>query len=192
MIFVPRRNIYTRRPYWQRGSVSVTPFANAAQQGVLSLTPLVTDVEIWHTGGTGQTRVGIIFHDYRAGSGSDDGRILTKKHFAGGVEVITDMGNDDAGPPVDHTGEWTDETVTESEWEVANVSIESGTFSVAHAAVGVYSALDTQDMLWQRIRTGGPGRTPGTTIVESTFRVREVADTANFTEFTVKLTAVQT
>ncbi len=34
MIFVPRRNIYTRRPYWQRGSVSVTPFANAAQQSV--------------------------------------------------------------------------------------------------------------------------------------------------------------
>ncbi len=35
MIFVPRRNIYTRKPYWQRGSVSVTPFANAAQQGAV-------------------------------------------------------------------------------------------------------------------------------------------------------------
>lgn len=34
MIFVPRKNIYTLKgPKWQRGSVSMSAFANAAQQG---------------------------------------------------------------------------------------------------------------------------------------------------------------
>ncbi len=174
-------------PKYQRGVLHPVGFWHPT-----GIVPLVTDIEIWHTGATGQTRAGIVFHDYRAGAGSDDGRILTKKHFAGGVETFTDMGDDDQSTPVDHTGEWTDETVTETEWEVANVSIESGSFTIAFASVGVYTTLDTRDMLWQIGRTGGPGRTPGTSIVESTFRVREVADTANFTEFTVKLTAVQT
>ena len=154
--------------------------------------PFVSNVEIKHTGGSGATRCGIIFHDDRAGAGSNDGRILTKKHFAGGVESIVDMGNDDAVPAVDHTGEWTLDPVIESEWEVANTSIESGAFTSFHAAVGVYTALNVKDMLWQINRTGGKGRTPGTSVVNSTFRIREVADIANFTSFTVKLTAIQT
>lgn len=34
MIFVPRKNIYTLKgPKWQRGSVSMSAFVNAAQQG---------------------------------------------------------------------------------------------------------------------------------------------------------------
>ena len=155
--------------------------------------PLVTDIHILKTGATGTSRAGIRFHDYRAGLGSDDGRILTKIHRAGTITTITDMGDDDTSPtPVDHTGEWTSDPVTESAWEVANTSISSGTFSFAHAAVGVYSTLDTRDMLWQKQRPGGPSRTPGTSQVIAQFRIREVADTANGTDFEVKLTAIQT
>ncbi|MHA2202044.1 MAG: hypothetical protein ACXABN_19435, partial [Candidatus Thorarchaeota archaeon] len=127
------------------------------------------------------------------GAGGDDGRVLTKKHFDAGTGVFTDMGNDDTSPtPVDHTGEWTSDTITESEWEVANTSITSGAFNVAHAAVGVYSLLSTRDMLWQIGRTGGKARTPGTSTVVAQFRIREVADTSNFTDFQVTLVANQT
>lgn len=164
-------------------------FAAAAPGGT---TPSVSNIEILFTGSVGATRAAIVFHDDRAGLGSNDGRILTKKHFAGGSTTFTDMGNDDASPAVDHTGEWTSDVIVESEWEVANVSIQSGTFTAAHAAVGVFSPLNTKDMVWQKARPGGKGRTPGTSIVESRFRIREIADPGNFTEFAVKLTAIQT
>lgn len=156
-----------------------------------STTPSVSNIEILFSGTSGRTDVGIVFHD----GGSDDGRVLTKKHFSQDTNPATfvDMGNDDAGTPVDHTGEWTTDVVTESEWEVACVSIEDGgPFDDQHANVGTYTTLDTTDMLWEIVRPSGKSRTPGTSVLNATFRIREVADTGNFTEFTVKLTAIQT
>lgn len=155
-------------------------------------TPLATNIEIYKTGGSGVSLAAIIFHDDRTGAGSDDGRIMTAHRVAALDNVYTDLGTDDQTSPVDHTGEWTTDSVTESEWEVACVSVQAGAWDNQHATVGTYTTLDTVDMLWSMVRAGGKGRVPGTNEVESTFRVREVSDTNNYTEFTVKCTAVQT
>lgn len=150
--------------------------------------PSVSDIVIVNTVGSGLCNAGISFHDDRTGSGSNDGRILTKRHN----NVYTDMGNDDAGSPVDHTGEWTSDVITESEWEVACISEDTGTWDFPYAAVGVYTTLDTPDLHWRENRSGGKGYTPGTDRCVATFRIREVADTGNFTDFEVDCSAVQT
>lgn len=150
--------------------------------------PLVSNITLAHSVGSGLVNCSIIFHDDRVGVGSDDGRILTKRHNT----VYTDMGDDDNGSPVDHTGEWTSDAVTESEWEVAMVSLTSGSWDFEYAALGVYTTLDTVDMQWRLNRTGGKGYTPGTNSVFCTFRIREVADTANGDNFNVIATATQT
>ena len=106
------------------------------------------------------------------------------------------MGNDDANPAVDHTGEWTSDTLVGSPqgslYEVACTSEDSGTWDVPFAAVGVYTSLDTRDMSWHEHRDGGKSYTPGTSTVTATFRIREIANTNNFTEFQVICTNIQT
>lgn len=165
-----------------------------ASQGITRLAPaggtvpLVSNITISNTVSSGLCNAAIRFHDFRAGVGSDDGRILTKRHNA----VYTDMGDDDAGSPVDHTGEWTSDAVTDSDWEVAMISLTSGSWTFEHAALGVYTTLDTQDMEWRMNRGGGKGYTPGTSSVFCTFRIREVADTGNFDNFNVICSAIQT
>lgn len=75
MIFVPRKNIYTRLPRWQRGSVSVTSFANAAQQNSEGTSALNTTVTVSN---------GIYDADVTT-SGTDFARVYG---FDGGVDIL--------------------------------------------------------------------------------------------------------
>lgn len=131
-------------------------------------------------------RCGIVFHDDRTGVGSDDGRILTRRS---GVATYYDLGSDELA--VDHTGEWTTDVIVESEWEVACTSEDIGTWDTFYAAVGTYTSLDTPDMLWMMLRAGGKGYVAGTDRCKATFRIREVADTGNYADFTVDCYVVQ-
>lgn len=151
--------------------------------------PFVSDIEIITNVSSGSGIAAIRFHDDRTGAGSDDGRIITRLN---GLSTYTDMGNDNASVPVDHTGEWTSDIIVESEWEVAYTNIVSGSFFSQFAAINVYTGLDTVDMQWRQSRPGGKAYTPGTSTVVADFRIREVADTGNFTDFQVTLTTIQT
>jgi hypothetical protein len=161
---------------------------NAAAGGT---TPSATDVVMTESTpvGSGRAYTGISFHE-NANAGGNDGRVITGQSGTTALLGWTDLGTDDAA--VDHTGEWTTDTVTESEWEVACTNIVSGTFTSAYAAVGTYTTLDTADITWTCNRiTAGKGRTTGTKQVVADFTIREVADTSNSTTFRVTLTATQ-
>lgn len=174
---------------FQRGILQV---AGATQIGAVSggTVPLVNDIFLTSTGTSGAAATGIVFHDDRAGGGSNDGRILTKKKQQNAVTTFIDMGLDDNS--FDHTGEWTSDAVTESEWQVACTSEDVGAWDTPHAAVGTYTTLDTVDILWQEFRIGGKARSPGTNQCIATFRIREVATPANGTNFEVDATCIQT
>lgn len=150
-----------------------------------SVVPNVTDMELVQIVATGQARSGIAFNESTIGSVESLVQVV-------GISGYSLLGFDDQGVPVDHTGEWTDQTVVASEWEVACTSEDSGTWDFAFAAVGVYTSFATADMAWYEFRVGGKAYTPGTDTVTATFRIREVADTANFTDFEVIATAIQT
>lgn len=150
------------------------------------VTPFVSNIYVEHTTDAAIARAGVKFHESTV---SDDGRIISKIN---GLGNFTDMGDDDDSPPVDHTGEWTSETIVESEWEVACISENTNTWDNFYAAVGVYSTLDNQDMQWYMTRPGAKNYIPGTDRCIATFRIREVADTANYTDFDIEAVAIQT
>lgn len=158
----------------------------AAAAAVGSIVPAVTDIVIENTVSSGLCNAGIVFNASGVAAGTNNE--LFKRHNS----VYTLMGDDDAGSPVDHTGEWTPDPVTGSEWEVACISLTSGSWDVEHAAVGVYTSFATADMDWHENRTGGKGYTPGTDQCIAQFRIREVADTGNFVDFEVNASAIQT
>ena len=145
--------------------------------------PAVTDIVIETTVASGTGVAGIYYNESTVGSIEE----LVKRN----VLVFAVMGNDDAGAPVDHTGEWTDKTAVGSEWEVAMTNLISGTFATAFAAVGVFTSFATANMFWTESRPGGKGYTPGTSTVIADFTIREVADTANSTVFQVTLRTIQ-
>ncbi len=151
------------------------------------ITPSVSDIIILFSDDTAANNVGIIFNDVLQGVGSINN--MVKRHKL----VYTAMGDDDAGTPVDHTGEWTSESPVASQWEVACLAITTGpAWDTEPAAVGVYTALSVEDLLWNINRVGGKGRATGTTRTVGDFRLREVADVANFTDFEVDITNTQT
>jgi len=176
---------------YQRGILQV---AGATQLGGVTggTVPAVSDILLVLSTASGVARTGIAFHDDRVGLGSDDGRIITKRHQGAASNLFIDMGDDDAGSPVDHTGEWTSDVVTESAFAVACTSEDTGTWDESLAAVGVYTTLDTPDIVWNEFRAGGKGRTAGTNQCIATFQIREVADTGNNTIFEVDCTCIQT
>jgi hypothetical protein len=153
-------------------------------RGPAGVVPFVSDIEIEDSVSSGQVAARIRF-----GSTGGDSRDLYKEHALGTFFL---MGNDDASVPVDHTGEWTSEVITASEWEVAMLSLDSGSFLTTFAGLGVYTTLDTADIVYGNFRIGGKGYTPGTTTGTATFRIREVAVPANFTDFEVICTGIQT
>ncbi len=146
--------------------------------------PSVSDIVIETTVGSGAGIASIYFNETTVGSIEE----LVKRN----VVTFAVMGNDDAGSPVDHTGEWTDQSAVGSEWEVAMTNLISGTFVTEFAAVGVYTSFATTNMFWQESRAGGKGYTPGTSTVVADFTIREVADTGNSTVFQVTLRTIQT
>lgn len=147
--------------------------------------PLVTDIVIDFSNDTAANNVGIIFNDVIQGVGAVN--TIVKRHKT----TYTVMGNDDQ--PVDHTGEWTPNAgVDGSLFEIACDSLSMGVWSTEPAAVGVFTSLDTADLLWNVNRPGGKGRTAGTTQVIGQFTIREIADTGNSTTFEVDVTNTQT
>lgn len=174
---------YHKLRKYQRGNLGVCPAGTMAQ---LQIVPLINDVVLNFSDATAANNVGIIFNDVLQGVGAINN--MVKRHKL----VYTAMGNDDT--PTDHTGEWTPSAggVVGSEWEVACTALSMGTWSTEPAAVGVYTALSTADILWNVNRPGGKGRTPGTTQVIGTMQLREVADTANNTIFNLDVTNTQT
>lgn len=175
---------------FQRGILQLATGGTMIAAGGGGTIPAVTDILLFDTGSTGAARTSIRYHDDRAAAGSNDGRILTKLHQNNGASTYTDLGNDDT--PTDHTGEWTTDVVTESDFEVACTSEDTGTWDESFAAVGVFTGLDTADMAWSEFRGGGKGRAAGTNQCIATFEIREVADTGNNTVFEVDCTADQT
>ncbi len=186
-------------PKYQRGSVSMSVHANAAQQGAAGgVTPSVSDIIVFRTSDTGFERAGVAFNVRGAGSPLVPSTGIHDWDGLGHILLGVDQGG---SPPIDHTGEWTDSTdgallgsPESSLWEVACTSITSGTpgtWDVEAAAVGDYVSLEFQRG-WYMNRVGGKGRTPGTDDIIAVFRIREIADTGNFTEFEVNATAVQT
>lgn len=170
---------------YQRGMLSGFGVKRAAWGGG-GIVPLVTDIVIVHqvSPNTGAL-AGIVFNETTVGSVEE---LVKRKTIAG---TYTVMGDDDAGSPVDHTGEWTDETAVASEWEVACTSEDTGSWDTSHAGVGSYTTFSTSDMNWYETRAGGKGYTAGTSQCIATFRIREVADTANNTDFEVDCSAIQ-
>ena len=160
-----------------------------AQGGVV---PFVSDIESIHQVASGSANAGMHFNYPTGGVATEDARVLTKRHLT----VYTDMGNDDQTVPVDHTGQWTSDVIVPSEWEVACISEDVGTWDLPYVAVGVYtllSVLGSPTVLgWRERRTGGKGYSPGTNSCTATFRIREVAVPSNFTDFQVICTAIQT
>lgn len=121
-----------------------------------------------------------------------------------GVDFNNDGTMDDIGPAIsdrtllgldfnsiDHTGEWHDDSPTGSEWEISCLSMVAGTWDTAAASLGVYVALNV-GRIWKEQRGGGKSYTPGTNTATGNFRIREVADTSNLVNFTMKGTAIQT
>ena len=160
--------------------------ATAAAQGQQSIVPSVSDIVLDFSDATAANNVGIIFNDVLQGVGAPNN--MVKRHKL----VYTVMGDDDAGSPVDHTGEWTPISNDGSLFEIACDSLSMGTWDTEPAAVGVFTSLDTADLLWNVNRPGGKGRTPGTTQVIGQFTIREIADTGNSTTFEVDCTNTQT
>ncbi len=157
----------------------------AMAQKASGVVPLATNFVILFSDATGPNNVGIIFNDVLQGVGAVN--TIVKRHKT----TYTVMGNDDA--PVDHTGEWTsDGGVDGSLFEIACDSLSMGTWSTEPAAVGVFTALNVADLLWNVNRPGGKGRAAGTTQVIGSFTIREIADTGNSTTFTVDITNTQT
>ena len=151
--------------------------------GGAAIIPSVTSpVEILFSSAVGPNDVGIIFNESTVGTPTE----MVKRHD---VTFIL-MGDDDAGPPVDHTGEWAPGG-NASLFEVACDSLSMGSWSAEAAAVGVFIALSAE-RAWNVNRIGGKGRSPGTTQVIGVFTVREIADTGNSTTFTVDVTNIQT
>lgn len=91
----------------------------------------------------------------------------------------------------DHTGEWYDGSPTGSLWEIACTSMIFGVFNFNAAAVGTYIDLSTV-RIWRMFRAGGKQYTAGTSWAHGNFRIREKADTANYVDFTMKATTIQT
>ncbi len=152
-----------------------------------TVTPLVTDIEILHSDDTGANNVGIIFNDVAQGVGAVNS--MVKRHD---LSYFL-MGDDDASSPVDHTGQWTPNgSVDGSLFEISCLSLSLGVWSTEPAAVGVYTPLDTDNIIWNVLRAGGKGRTPGTSHVIGAFRIREIADNSNSTDFEVDVTNIQT
>ena len=111
--------------------------------------------------------------------------------IAGTVASRTLLGNDDTTPsPVDHTGEWagTIVSLTGSEWEIACTSITTGSWDTAAASTGAYVDLSTE-RVWLVNRT--IGETTGTDSCNAVFRIREVADTSNYVDFSVHAIATR-
>lgn len=184
MIHVPKRRLIL--PRRQRGNLNLFPAGSTAVTAEGGVVPLVTDILLDHSDGTAANNVGIIFNDVLQAVGAIN-TIVARRDL-----VYSEMGNDDA--PVDHTGEWTPNAgVDGSLFEVACTSLTMGTWSSEPAAVGVYTSLDTENIIWNVNRPGGKGRTPGTTQVIGDFRLREIADPGgNFTDFEVDVTNTQT
>jgi hypothetical protein len=139
-------------------------------------------VEILFSDATGVNNVGIVFNEATVGTLTE----MVKRHDL----TFILMGNDDAGAPVDHTGEWAS-FGNPALFEVACDSLSMGTWSVEAAAVGVFIDMSVA-RAWTVNRGGGKGRVPGTTQVIGVFTVREIADTGNSTTFTVDVTNIQT
>ncbi len=141
-------------PKYQRGSVSVTAFANAAQQGVAGEVA-VTDilVEVVTAGGGSCTGVSFI----------DSGELEQAK-----VTTTT-------WSALEHNGEWwTLEPVASvgDDYEVRCESIDSGsTFNQEPAAVGTYTDMvATNTIQWNQCRGVKAG--VGTTETVATFQIR--------------------
>ena len=92
---------------------------------------------------------------------------------------------------VSHTGEWkgTIDPVVGSEWEIACTSMVSGVWDIKAANLGVFIALSSE-RIWKEQRTVIEG--VGTDTATGNFRIREIADTGNFVDFTMKGTAIRT
>jgi len=184
VILTRKKRLILPSRFRQRGNFHMFPAGTQAIIG--QVVPLATDMFIESTVASGICNAGITFNEL----GALDAREIYKRHSVAN-DIL--MGNDDAGSPVDHTGEWTTQVITASEWEVACVNLVSGSWSVEHAAVGVYTTLSSAtDITWRMNRPGAKAYTPGTSQCIADFRLREIADTANFTEWEVTARAVQT
>ncbi len=164
-----------------------------AQQSVFrgpqGVVPFVSDIVISSTVASGIANAAIVFSPSALGAGPWTNNQLLKQHSVASYSL---MGNDDATVPVDHTGEPWASAVTGSEWEVACISEDIGTWDFPHAAVGVYTSFATTDMRWREQRPGAKSYTPGTDRCVATFRIREVAVPSNFVDFEVDCSAIQT
>jgi hypothetical protein len=163
--------------------VSFHNFPAGTQAIIGAITPLVTDIEVESIVASGICRAGIRF-----GASNPEGANALNSRKS--VNVYALLGIDDNA--VDHTGEFTAKSIDPTEWEVALLSYVVGTFDIEFAAAGVYTTLDTLLIDYSETRSGGKGYTPGTNTCTANFRIREVADTANFTDFQVFCTATQT
>jgi len=174
---------YHKLRKYQRGWFGEFP---AGTMALLDVIPLVNDIVLDFSDATAANNVGCIFNDVLQGVGAINN--MVKRHKL----VYTAMGDDDT--PTSHTGEWTPSAsgIVGSEWEVACTSLTMGTWDTEPAAVGVFTTLATDDLLWNVNRPGGKGRTPGTTQVIGDFNFREVADTGNSTLFELDVTNTQT
>jgi hypothetical protein len=130
---------------------------------------------------TAANNVSIVFNESTVGTPTG----MVKNHD--GTFIL--MGDDDAGSPIDHTGEWAP-SGNPALFEVACDSLSMGVWSTEAAAVGVFIDMSVA-RTWNVNRIGGKGRTPGTTQVIGVFTVREIADTGNSTTFTVDVTNIQ-
>jgi len=165
-------------------SASAMPMTHAAQQGETPVASVTDPVTILFSDDTAANNVGIIFNDTIQAVGTPTE--MVKRHD---LTYIL-MGDDDAGSPVDHTGEWAPGG-NPSLFEVRCNSLSMGVWSAEAAAVGVFVDISV-DRIWNVNRPGGKGRVTGTTQVIGSFTVREIADTGNSTTFTVDVTNTQT
>ena len=176
---------FHKYPKFQRGSIGIfTGGLIIEEAGGGGTIPAVSNIEIHTTVSSGTGVAGIYFNESTLGSVEE----ISKRN----VLVFAVMGNDDAGVPVDHTGEWTSDSVTAADWEVAYVTLTSGAFTSLFAALGVFTTFATADMGWFESRGGGKGYTPGTSTTVADFTIREVADTGNAATFTVTCICTQT
>ena len=170
---------------FQRGILQLAAGGTMVSGGGGGVVPFVSNIVIASTVSSGIVNAGIVFNYTTGGFGNHQ---LIKRNNA----VFTLMGNDDAGAPVDHTGEWTASAQFATNWEFSCLSMAVGAWDFQFVGVGFYTNFSTADMTWRENRTGGKGYTPGTDTATGNFRIREVADTGNFTDFTVQATATQT
>lgn len=170
---------------FQRGILQIAASGTMIPTAGGAVTISVSNIIISDSVSSGQVHAAIVFNETTVGSVST----LVKRHTASFIL----MGDDDAGSPVDHTGEWTTDGPAAADFEVSCTSEDVGTWNFPFASVGVYSDFTNSDMAWRETRTGGKGYTPGTDTCTGTFRIREVADPGgNFDDFTVQASAIQT